>query len=435
MPPLHATALARPLEDDWRGALDRVARAHKWPTTGEPAQLGALVRALSDAYNAPNALPLGRAVAASGPALAARLGFSFARDVPKAAAAVRELVGSGELGGANAKPIRVLDIGSGLGATTWGIARALSAAGLRASLEVTWTDEDALALDVATQLARERNHRDGDVTLDLHVERKRASAELAGRDACYLILLGQVLSEIEFGLEPEPRAQRHAQLVGGLVAKLAPGGALVIVEPALRERTRHLHAVRDALLVSGAASVFAPCLHSAACPALQVPGEWCHEDVAVDLPSWLEPVARAAGLRWQGLTFSSLVVRRPGERTLSRHLGDAPGARARVISGALVSKGKREHFVCGEDAARTRVSRLDRDANDANAAWDSLARGDLIAIHPRPDAKKNRIVPGIAVVHLEPAPAPRAPGLEPVEVAHAEAGEGSGPSAPAPPRP
>src|ERR1700722_9396659 len=110
---MSSSPLARSLEDDWREAIDRVARAHRWPTTAEPAQLGALVRALSDAYNAP-VPPPGRAVASSAPALAARLGFSFARDVPKAAAAVRELVASGELGGvgeqAGERPLRLLDL-------------------------------------------------------------------------------------------------------------------------------------------------------------------------------------------------------------------------------------------------------------------------------------------------------------------------------------
>ena len=403
-PPVPAM-LARPLDENWRASIESVARAHRWPTSAEPAQLGALVRALSDAYNAPN-VPLGRAIASSGAALAARLGFSFARDVPKAAAAVRELVASGELGGnGRAEPIRTLDIGSGLGATTWGVARALCAAGLRSSLRVTWSDEDTLALDVAGQLARARENREGEVKLEIHAERRRVSPDVGGQGPWDLILLGQVLSELDPGLEPEERTQRHSALLVSLVAKLAPGGALVVVEPALCERTRHLHAVRDAALLTRGVSVFAPCLHASPCPALKVPGEWCHEDVAVDLPPWLEPVARAAGLRWQGLTFSYLVLRRPGERTLARLLGEARGARGRVISDALVSKGKREHFVCGEEAERVRVSRLDRDSGEKNEAWSSLARGDLIAIDPPPDPKKNRIAPGAGVVLLAPKPA------------------------------
>jgi hypothetical protein len=398
-------ALARQLEDDWRPSLERIARAHKWPTSAEPAQLGALVRALSDAYNAP-VPPPGRAVASSGPALAARLGFSFARDVPKAAAAVRELVASGEIpGAATGGVLRTLDVGSGLGATTWGVARALSLAGARCTLQVTWEDEDALALDVASQLARDRGHRSGDVALDVRTERRRADHAGAGGTHWNLILLGQVISELDAQLEPEERTERHTRLLAGLVGSLAPGGALVVIEPALRERTRHLHAVRDLLLARREASVFAPCLHAAACPALALPGEWCHEDLPIDLPEWLEPVARAAGLRWQGLTFAYLVLRRPEERTLAELLpaAHASGAsRARVVSDPLVSKAKREHFVCGEDGERVRVSRLDRDASESNAAWEALDRGDLVSLAPPADPKKHRIGAGTAVQRLEP---------------------------------
>jgi predicted methyltransferase len=382
-------AIARALEDDWRASLEAVARTHGWPSAAEPARLGALVRALSEAYNA--AATPGRAVAASAPAIAARLGFSFARDVPKAAAAVRELVGAGELGARST--LRVLDVGAGLGATTWGVARALAAAGLSRTLDVTWSDEDALALDVAVQLARARDHRQDGVALDVRTERTRVTTGRGPAGPAWdLVLLGQVLSELDPAVEEADRVARHAELLAGFVARLAPGGALVVIEPALRERTRHLHAVRDAVLATHACSVFAPCLHAAPCPALAAPDEWCHEDVAVDLPPWLEPVARAAGLRWQGLTFSYLVLRRAGEPTLASALGAGPGCYGRVISDALVSKGKRERFVCREVdaglAERARVGRLDRDASETNAAWDDLARGDLVGIDPPPDAKR-----------------------------------------------
>src|SRR5262249_44217069 len=131
--------LVRPLEDDWRDVIDRVARARGWPTSRDPAALGARVKALSAADHDP-----ARGRAASREAGAARLGFSFARDVPKSAAAVRELVATGALG--ERATWRVLDIGAGLGATTWGVVRALAAAGARAAVEATWVDGDAQAL-------------------------------------------------------------------------------------------------------------------------------------------------------------------------------------------------------------------------------------------------------------------------------------------------
>ena len=84
--------LVRPLEDDWRDTLDEVARARGWPTSRDVGTLAARVAALSAAYN--DEL---RARAGIRDAGAARLGFAFARDVPKGAAAVRELVTTGEL--------------------------------------------------------------------------------------------------------------------------------------------------------------------------------------------------------------------------------------------------------------------------------------------------------------------------------------------------
>src|SRR5258708_26429783 len=105
-------ALVRSLEDDWRDVLDGVAKARGWPTSRDVAALASRVAALSAAYNDP-----GRARAAVRDAGAARLGFSFARDVPKGAAAVRELVALRAL--VPAAALRVLDVGAGLGATTW----------------------------------------------------------------------------------------------------------------------------------------------------------------------------------------------------------------------------------------------------------------------------------------------------------------------------
>jgi hypothetical protein len=89
-------------------------------------------------------------------------------------------------------------------------------------------------------------------------------------------------------------------------------------------------------------------------------------------------VARNAGLRWQGLTFAYLVLRRDARSLASRH----PGA-LRVVSRPLVTKGKRELDLCGE-AGLMRVVRLDRDQREANAAYDAAARGAILAIVPSP---------------------------------------------------
>jgi hypothetical protein len=363
-----------PLDDAWRSAIDATLHARGWPAIDDVARLGPLVAKLSASYNLTGT--------AARELLAARLAFSFARDVPKGGAAVRELVATGLLSCPSDRPLRVLDLGAGLGATSWGVARALDAAGRGGAIDATWVDADAAALAVGAELVRARTEAGG-MGVSLRVKTIVGAVAAPRGEPFDLVLMGQVLSELDAGATADERVAKHVALVRDLLAHATlASGSVVIVEPALRDRTRHLHAVRDALLASAAedVTVFAPCLHRHPCPARAVEAEWCHEDLPVDLPEWLVPIARAARLRWQGLTFSYLVLRRDGAALSAR------GFPWRVVSAPIVTKGKRELFLCGalDDAraARVRVQRLDRHATDANGAWEALARGDRIRTSP-----------------------------------------------------
>jgi ribosomal protein RSM22 (predicted rRNA methylase) len=396
--------LVRPLEEDWRDTLDAVAAARGWPTTRDIRRLSTRVADLSAAYNDP-----ARARARIDESGAARLSFSFPRDVPKGAAAVREVVALNAIEPETAGVVRVLDVGAGLGAMTWGVARALDAAGARLRIEATWVDADPAALGLGEAILRQRGARagagavelavrtvSGDLSADIKALKEATRRDAAAAGPYDLVIVGQLLSELDVGLADDERVRRHAGALTKLLEQYtARRGLVVVIEPALRDRTRHLHRVRDALEAAGAV-IFAPCLHRSSCPALAQPGDWCHEDLAIDLPSWLVPIARAAGLRHQGLTFSYLVLRNGGPR-LSELLDPRPGARLRVVSARKATKGKSEAFLCGEfsDAAlsgtigtrgdhgaRVSVARLDRDAVSANAAWEEIARGDIVVIEP-----------------------------------------------------
>lgn len=356
-------ALVAPLEERWRGVLDGVARSQNFPGSQDTKALGAAVAQLSAFYNG-----LAPEVPAR-LALAARLSFSFPRDVPKGAAAVAELAPMLP----HDRPLRVLDLGAGLGAMTWGVVRALAALGVEGELQATLVDQDPQALALASRIATAARGEGGvtlrarTVTSDLgHVPSQEAD----------LVLVGQALSEMNEGL---PAAERVARQVAWLHERLesnvTPGGALVVVEPALRERTRHLHLLRAGLIAQGW-SVFAPCLHDLGCPMMANDRDWCHEDRPVDLPAWLVPTARTAGLRFQGLTFSYLVLRR--DRRTLRSL--VPAGTLRAVNLPRKTKGKLEIDLCGEATAPAslRAMRLDRDATEANAPWEEVQRGDLV---------------------------------------------------------
>jgi SAM-dependent methyltransferase len=395
--------LVRPLEEGWRETLDAVGVARGWPTSREPAKLGKRVAELSSAYNDAT-----RARASLRDAGAARLGFSFARDVPKGAAAVRELIATGALRMDLEATLRLLDIGAGLGATTWGVVRALEAAGARGTVEATWVDTDEAALEVALAIARARESRAGAVNLRVRTVVRRADDSLDGLPRFDLVLAGQLFSELDVGLADEERAARHADVIATWLERRAvASGSLVVVEPALRDRTRALHRVRDLLVARAGVTLFAPCLHAGHCPALARPTDWCHEDLPVDLPGWLEPVARCAGLRREGLTFSYLVLRKDGVRLADQLHAGPSAAKLRVVSSLLPSKGKLEALVCGEldelDGQRrlggARAVRLNREASASNGFWEDVVRGDVILVDPAPPAP----IGGGALLRIGPA--------------------------------
>lgn len=353
------------LDASWLALLDEIARTEGLALA--PAKLAAAVRALSDAYNA-GAFAKSR----TREALAARLLFSFPRDVPKMSCAAREVTFPTD------RVLRVLDVGAGLGASTWGLVRLLASRGASGVVDVTMIDDDAAALALAKRIV-DAKKMEGAIDLRLTTIAERARSDRKWPARFDVVLVGQALGEIDASDDAE------AGLLRGLVTSaLAPDGALVVVEPALRDRTRRLHRVRDALAKSGV-TIFAPCLHAAPCPMLHDESDWCHEDVAIDLPHDVAKIARAAGLRWQGLTFSYLVLRRD-ERTLRARV---PSGSKRVVALPLVTKGKRELFLCADGEMR-RVTRLDRDGEKRDA-WSSAARGDVLAFAPPLEADDDRV--------------------------------------------
>ena len=345
-----------PLDATWQAHLEGLARARGWPVDLRAVAAG--VRRLSDAYN-----QVGRAPAVLDPALqAARLLFFLPRDAPKAAVAVRALAPDW----AGDRPLRLLDVGAGLGATTLGVLRALRAAGHTGSVEVVALDAEPTAVRLLPDVLRPTGAR---------VTATHADARSLPPGRFDLVLLGQVLCELDLGLSPDVRAARHADWIDALAAeRLLPGGAVVVVEPALRVGARHLMAVRDQVAARGRIVRY-PCTHGLPCPMRARERDWCHEWADVDLPGWLQPVAREAGLRWEGVSLARLVVQPDGR---------APRG-WRATADVRWTNGRGDLWACGEGSLRA-FGRLDRHRSETNAAWDELSSGDRFTLSPA-DAK------------------------------------------------
>ncbi|HEY2747866.1 MAG TPA: small ribosomal subunit Rsm22 family protein, partial [Polyangia bacterium] len=211
-----------------------------------------------------------------------------------------------------------------------------------------------------------------------------------------LVLAGHVLNEL-FGDDLAARAA----LVESMLARTAAGGFVVLIEPALRETSRALLALRDRL-VAGGVVVRAPCLYRGDCPALVRPGDWCHAERDWTVPPVVDELAHAAKLHRETLKMSYLVLAAPGAPWPSL----PEGRLFRIVSEPLPQKGQHRFVGCGPEG-RLPLVLPHKHVREHNRAFVDLARGDVIrADHATPRADGLRLDADSRVERLTTADRP-----------------------------
>ncbi|HEX3476180.1 MAG TPA: small ribosomal subunit Rsm22 family protein [Kofleriaceae bacterium] len=304
----------------------------------------------------------GRPAADRAADLAARAMFFTVADAMKIAIPLGELTGRGAL--PRARPLRIVDLGAGCGAMSLGAIVALPPG---VAVEITAIDRDAPALAIARAAVRELATRRGVAAAVAVRDDDLARAPVPAAD---LVVLGSVLNEL-------PGDARLAAVLRALAA-IGDDGAVIVIEPALRDTARALHELRDAVLAGGHGHVFAPCTRAIApCPALADPDDWCHEDRALQLPPRTAELARLTHLRDGGMKFAYLVLRRHPLALVEQT--EREGGAWRVVSAPMPAKGKLEVIGC---SARGRVPLrlLRRHRTPANRGIEVAERGDVLVI-------------------------------------------------------
>jgi ribosomal protein RSM22 (predicted rRNA methylase) len=268
------------------------------------------------------------------------------------------------------RPRATLDLGSGPGPMAFAALDAGAAEALAA-------DRSAGALATARDLAA----RSGEplATREWNAARGRPLAELAPGRTFDLVVMGHALNELFRG---ESAAERRAALLEEALSLLAPGGSLVVIEPALRETSRALLSVRD-LLVARGVPVRAPCLFRGPCPALLRETDWCHAERPVEPPPLVAGIGRRAGLRKDAVKMSTLVLAPRGEGWPE----PPPGRVFRIVSEPLPSKGRLRYMGCGPEG-RLGLALQEKHLSAQNRRFERLARGDLVevtGVEPRGD--------------------------------------------------
>jgi len=196
--------------------------------------------------------------------------------------------------------------------------------------------------------------------------------QIAGGGPYDLIIMANCLNEL-FSASVDPSAER-ATVVSQLLPFLSTHGTIMIVEPALRQTARALHQMRNHLLKQGLCTVYSPCLHEGACPALDHPDDWCHEERPWQTPPMVAAIDREVGFIKDALKFSYLLLRTDGRTIVPRN-----PQTFRVVSELRELKGEKRAWLCNE-TGRPEVGRLDRKASPHNAAVDSWHRGAIVQI-------------------------------------------------------
>lgn len=224
-------------------------------------------------------------------------------------------------------PRRVLDLGAGTGAAS-------------KAIRGRWESAEIVAIDKVA----------GPGILRADVTRGLRPAGAQGRFD--LIVAAHLLNEL--ALDEDGRTRL---VLGWCRELLEDDGTCILVEPALRETSRGLLAVRDRLIAAGL-FVVAPCLWQGPCPALTRERDFCHMSAA----------AIAQGR--SRVDFSYLVLRKQG-------VANADHSVFRMVSDPMKDKGRLRLFACGP-AGRLLVTRLDRERSPANQLLDEIERGDVV---------------------------------------------------------
>lgn len=312
---------------------------------------------------------------------AAYLAYYLPVNLAKVQALLEEMPLPQAAGQGRGGQFRVLDLGGGIGTTGLAVLDWLNSTEALRDVEgeVVTVERSALALGMCERLWEAYEAVEPKPRLRLVTVKGDIGKWSAGRfptsvaERTYdLIVLGNVVNE----LFPDARdpITRRVQLLRDLLGLLHPQGTMMIVEPALRDTSRHLLQLRDQLVADGACNVYSPCLHERPCPALAKAEDWCHEERPWEPPPIVATIDRRVGFIKDALKFSYLLLRKDGKTIAPR----GPDV-YRVVSELRIMKGEKRAWLCNE-TGRPEVGRQDRLRSDSNAPVDDWHRGAIVRI-------------------------------------------------------
>jgi hypothetical protein len=158
--------------------------------------------------------------------------------------------------------------------------------------------------------------------------------------------------------------------------------AVLVVEPGTKKDFSNLLRLRETLLHAGY-SVWAPCIHQAACPFTQTPNDWCHFHAPRPKEwHWFMEIEDRLPIKNRTVSFSYLAAKRQTPEPVLHH--------ARTIGATRREKGKTRQRVC-RNSKKEYLSWLSKDGPAPEVPSGDLIeipktaiiKGEEIRLHPR----------------------------------------------------
>ena len=281
-----------------------------------------------------------------------------------------------------------LDCGTGPGTAYWGVA--WWAAARNKKVQFHGWDQSSLFTDLGASLAREARFG---APPRFQASKKEDLPALVRKLGATHVSFMNSLAEIFH--DPARRQEEIRKIWAALEDLSRRDGKpryMLLVEPGSRENSRELHELKDNM----PKRPFLPCLDERPCGALVNPKDWCHEEVAVRFPDWLNELGAHAGLRKESVLFSYAFFSTTGTYPLA--------GRWRMVSQRLERKGQTECWMCtppGKRIVRAQGSKAGPEAAPVLEA----KRGDIWA-HPAVGPKNDieaaeRAVPALTPIFRE----------------------------------
>lgn len=271
--------------------------------------------------------------------------------------------------------LRILDLGCGTGAATWGVLDYLSTHEHSIKkVEVTFADYIKENLDICKKLFA-LQEVEFEIHADYHqidIKDDRVVKKVFGEGKYDLIIMMNTLNEL-----PE---DGDTERINTFTALLADDGALLIIEPASKPESRRLLSFRDTAIWKKM-TVYSPCTHQAKCPALIKADDWCFNEVGWERPEFIRHIDDEVGNVRLSLKYCYIILMKNGT-TLHGNLG-LSGA-SRIVSEVFAEKGRTRAVICDREGRGEHVLNK-RDKSLNNKLLMDAERFDLVTIK---DAEK-----------------------------------------------